>query len=226
MPKTHTDDVGPVLPSAIEGPFEVVDPTDRGSYFKIDPELAKITAVGGARPLRRRYLGYARNTGVSGAALLGEGMACRQVNVDFDAGFYTNAIGIPHEMDVAEPSSVLVLIAAAASSMLSQLAVRIEVTATYAKDGQSSPHTTTVTCDYEVPDLWQADAVEVVRVPSSSTLLPNPSSEPSRNITQGTRQHGTPRWRYCMLRYSSSGYETAGSFPLSKSSDSYRMSSR
>lgn len=175
MPRTHTDDVGPAIPSAIEGPFEVADAADHGSYLKINPALAQITATGDARPLRRLHFGYARNTGLSNAAVLAEGMACRQVNPGYDAGFYTNSIGIPDEMDPAAPSSIFVLIAAVASSMLSNVAVRLEVTAAYAKNGQSSPHITTVTCDYTVPDSWQTDAVEVVRVDDGNgrTFAPN-----------------------------------------------------
>ena len=164
MPKTYTDDVAPVLPSAIAGPFQVANATDHDSYLKVDPALGRITAAGDARPLRRQYFGYARNTGVSSSVVLAVGMACRQVNPGYDAGFYTNSIGIANEMDLAEPSSIFVLLAAAASSVLSNVAVRIEVTATYAKDGQWSPHITVVTYDHVVPDSWQAEAVEVVRI--------------------------------------------------------------
>ena len=175
MPKTHTDDVGLALPSAIEGPFEIADAVDHDSYLRIDPALARITAAGGARPSRRLDLGYARNSGVSSAAVLGEGMACRQVNPGNDAGFYTNSVGIPGEMDPAEPCSILVLIAAAANSMLSNLVVRVEVAAAYAKDGQSTPHTTTVVYDCEVPDSWHEDAVEIVRIDDGNgwTFAPN-----------------------------------------------------
>ncbi len=164
MPKTHTNDVAPALPSSIEGPFQVADAADHDSHLTIDPAMAKISAAGGARPLRRRFLGLVKNTGTSSSATLGTGMACRQVTPGNDGGFFAAPMGIPSDMDLSAPSSVFVLIAASGDSSLADVAVRIEVVAGYAQDGQASAHATTVTCDHPVPDSWQSGAAEVVRV--------------------------------------------------------------
>ncbi len=175
MPKTFTNDIAPVLPAAVDGPFLVADPNDANAYFKVDPANGELAVAGDARPLRRRHLSLSKTTGTSVSGTIGTGMVCRQIAAGNNGGFFTSTMAIPDDMDVSEPSSVLVLVAAAVSSTLSSVAIRLEVVAGYAKDAQASPHSTTVTHDLAVPDYWQANATEVALVDDGSgrTFAPN-----------------------------------------------------
>ena len=164
MPKTYTDDIAPALPSAISGPFQISDASDADSYLKIDPASAKISAAGNARPQRRLFTGLVKLIGTSVAGTLGSGMSCRQVAPGNDAGFFAGPVGVPGDMDLSEPSSIFVVIAAAVSSSLPGAVVRLEIVTGYTKDGQFTPHSTTVTYDHPVPDYWQAGAAETPRV--------------------------------------------------------------
>ena len=164
MPKTDTSDIAQALPGSIDGPFLVADAADANSFIKIDPAQAQISVAGSARPKQRISLGYIRTAGTSAANTLGQGISCRQVGVGNDGGFYAALLEVPPDMDVAEPVSIFLLIAAAVNSTMSGGVVRLEVSAGYAKHGQSSPHITTVAHNQTVPDSWQANSVEIVLV--------------------------------------------------------------
>ena len=164
MPKTDTSDISPALPGSIDGPFLVADPADANSFIKIDPAQAQIIAAGSARPKKRISLGYVRTAGTSASNTLGTGISCRQVVVGNDGGFFAALLEVPLDMDLAEPASVYLLIAPAVNSTMSGGVVRLEVVAGYAKDGQSTPHITTVEHNQTVPDSWQTNNVEIVLV--------------------------------------------------------------
>ncbi len=164
MPKTDTSDISPALPGSIDGPFLVADPADANSFIKIDPAQAEIIAAGSARPKKRISLGYVRTAGTSASNTLGTGISCRQVVVGNDGGFFAALLEVPLDMDLAEPASVYLLIAPAVNSTMSGGVVRLEVVAGYAKDGQSTPHITTVEHNQTVPDSWQTNNVEIVLV--------------------------------------------------------------
>ena len=164
MPKTDTSDISPALPGSIDGPFLVADPADANSFIKIDPAQAEIIAAGSARPKKRISLGYVRTAGTSASNTLGTGISCRQVVVGNDGGFFAALLEVPLDMDLAERASVYLLIAPAVNSTMSGGVVRLEVVAGYAKDGQSTPHITTVEHNQTVPDSWQTNNVEIVLV--------------------------------------------------------------
>lgn len=164
MPKTDTSDIAQALPGSIDGPFLVADAADTNSFLKIDPAQAEIRAAGSARPKKRISLGYVRNAGTSASNTLGQGISCRQVGVGNDGGFLAALLEVPPDMDLAEPVSIHLLIAAAVDSTMSGGVVRVEVVAGYAKDGQSTPHVTIVAHNQTVPDLWQANNVETLLV--------------------------------------------------------------
>lgn len=175
MPKTDTSDIAQALPGSIDGPFVVADAADAGSFIKIDPARAEISAAGSARPNKRISLGYIRTAGTSSSNTLGTGISCRQVGVGNDGGFYTALLEVPTDMDVTEPVSVFLLIAPAVNSAMGGGVVRLEAVAGFAKDGQSTPHTTTVAHNQTVPDSWQANSVEIVLVDDGNgrTFAPN-----------------------------------------------------
>lgn len=164
MPKTDTSDIPQALPGSIDGPFLVADASDANSFIKIDPGQAEISAAGSARPKKRISLGYIRTAGTSASNTLGQGISCRQVDAGNDGGFHAALLEVPQDMDVAEPVSILLLITAAVNSTMSGGVVRLEVVAGYAKDGQSTPHITTVAHNQTVPDSWQTNNVEIVLV--------------------------------------------------------------
>ena len=164
MPKTDTSDIAQALPGSIDGPFLVADPADADSFIKIDPGQAEISAAGSARPKKRISLGYIRTAGTTASNTLGTGISCRQVNAGNDGGFFAALLAVPLDMDVTEPVSIFLLIAAAVNSAMSGGVVRLEVVAGYAKDGQSTPHTTTIAHNQTVPDSWQTNNVEIVLV--------------------------------------------------------------
>jgi len=162
MPKTHTDDVAMALPSAVQGPFQVVAPDDLTSFLKLDPQAAALEAAGGARPIRSVTVGLNRTSGTSGNATLGNGIACRQVVAGDDGGFYAEPLWIPPEMDLAATSRVYAMICAAVASALSDVAVVLELAAGYVRHQQAGPHSTTLTVVHPVPDAWQSAQPEEV----------------------------------------------------------------
>lgn len=161
MPKTFTSDIGEAFPSAIDGPLQIADPQDPGAFIKIDPATAAITAAGTARPMRRLHLPMVRTTGAASHVTVGTGMVGRLILPGNTGGFFTGPIWIPPDFELTQPCSVYVLIAAAGTSSLSNVAVRVELLATYTKDGQAAAHDTTVATDVAVPDNWANGAVEL-----------------------------------------------------------------
>ena len=150
MPKTFTDDIGPVLPSALDGPFQVVDPNDIDSYIKVDPENARIEAAGDARPVRRLTAEYTRAYGFTLTTVLATALDVRSIGPNTDAGFYTAPFFIPVDMDTGETSS-LKLMLAPASNGGGATVVRLELITAYGKDGDTSVASQTAIYDWTTP---------------------------------------------------------------------------
>jgi hypothetical protein len=107
MPKTFTDDIAPVLPSAIDGPFQIVDPSDSSSYMKVDPKKALIQAAGGARPIKQLTALFESSYSIALSTTLGGAIRAKSIGASNDAGFYCNAFALPGDMDVSGQSPTL-----------------------------------------------------------------------------------------------------------------------
>ncbi len=167
MPKTFTDDVAPLLPSAVKGPFQVVDPADPTSYFKVDPALARVEAAGAARPRRRLTLGMTRGNGVSSLTTIDTAMDARSVALNSDGGFYTFPFQIPTDMDVGASSDIRVALSPGADGGGGTV-VRLELVTAYGKDGDPSVVTETLTYDWTTPSGWSMQDLKLVRIDAGS----------------------------------------------------------
>jgi len=165
MPKTYTSDAAAALPSAIQGSFTIVNPLDLNSYFKLDPQTARIEAAGSARPVRRVNLFVARTIGFVSTVQLGTSLDARSIGAANDGGFYTLPFPIPPDMDVTMPSIVAVFAAEAIDGGGSTVA-RLELVTTHAKDGDTSMANATVTYDWTTPVGWGADDLKRVTIDS------------------------------------------------------------
>jgi hypothetical protein len=163
MPKTYTDDIGAALPAAVFGPFQVVDPNDATSFFKIDPAGARIQAAGAARSKRRLYVMNVRTSGVAALATIGTAIDARSIGPSLDGGFYTSLFRIPPEMDLSDVSNVIIPLAPAADGG-SGTAVRFELTTTWLKDGDTSAANEVLTYDWPVPSGWTTEDLKLVTI--------------------------------------------------------------
>ncbi len=152
MPKTYTDDIAAALPSSIDGPFQVVDPSDIGSWIKVDPALSQISAGGGARPMRSLNMVYVRTYSVTSSVYFGF-VTARRITAGFNGGFYLNPWRIPDDMDVTEPSNVKILVATGATGPASAKVVRILLSDTYIRASVATSDT--ITFDWTAPVSWQ-----------------------------------------------------------------------
>ncbi len=153
MPKTFTDDVAPALPSSIDGPFQVVDPADQGSWIKIDPAGAGIPVAGSARPARTITRHQSRLYSVTYSTLIGSSMLGRRLLYNMTGGIYFGGLAIPSDMDVSEPSKVTIVALPYADATTNGQAVHFRQTSTHFKAGEA-PTNTTIDCDWNVPDDW------------------------------------------------------------------------
>ncbi len=153
MPKTYTDDVAPVLPSSIAGPFQVVNPADISSWIKIDPANAKISASGGAQPIRRIIIPAARTFGTVSNSAIGQYIAALSVQPTLLGGNYLTPIQVPLDMDVAKPCKIKILISPASNATTNGQVIRFSLAETHVADGGTRTETT-VDYDWNVPDNW------------------------------------------------------------------------
>ncbi len=167
MPKTFTDDIAPVLPSALNGPFQVIKPGDSASYFKLDPASGKVEAAGTARPIRRLTVPLVRTSGVVSNSTIDSGMDARSVGASLDGGFYVAPFVVPPEMDLSVASSVKVVTAPAADGGGATV-VRFELTTAYAKDGDTSVVTETLIDDWTTPTGWSTQDLKLVTLDGGS----------------------------------------------------------
>ena len=156
MPKTFTDDVAAAFPSSIDGPLQVVSPSDHDSWIQIDPSGARIGAAGGARPTRTTLIRYARSYGANTPTYMGFVLPARFVAGIATGGYYSAPIMIPDDMDLSAPSSLAVLVAPFVDSSASGATIRLILLETHVEPGTAA-HDHTVIYDWEVPDNWTTD---------------------------------------------------------------------
>ena len=163
MPNTTTDDIGVALPSAIDGPFQVVDPADAANWIKVDPALSRVEAAGDARPMRVAFSALVRTYLSTGVGVIGTYMPARSVNTGVSGGMFLFPLRVPEEFDAAASSSLAILIAPTADSAVNGQTVRflVEYTLVSAADGARSDGS--VAMDWPVPDDWTtAETKEVL----------------------------------------------------------------
>ena len=166
MPKTHSDDIAPTLPSSIDGPLQIIDPSDTASWIKIDPANARLAAAGDARPTRVLTTGYCRNYSSTTAHVIGT-MAARYVTANNNGGFYLIPFRIPDDMDVAEPSNVKILVNPILNATTNGQVVHFVLAETHvAADGSRS--TSTLYYNWDVPDDWTTSDHNVVLIDNGS----------------------------------------------------------
>lgn len=163
MPKTYTDDAGPTLPASIEGPFQIIDPSDCASWIKVDPADARIKAAGNARPIRVLTIGHKRNYLTTTSHFIGVAVTARSVNANDNGGFYLSSIGIPDDMDVGEPCNVKILVTPVDDATINGQVARFALTRTRVTLEGSLTGTTFV-YDWDVPDNWTTSDFNVVTI--------------------------------------------------------------
>lgn len=167
MPKTFTDDVASILPSAIQGPLQVIDPTDESSWIKIDPAGARILAAGNAKPTRSLTSAYTRGYGSASASYISNTITCRTVGANNLGGAYFAPFRIPLDMDVSKTSNVRVLVAPGANATTNGQAVRFTMDQSRVPEG-GSPSASTDHYDWSVPDDWATSDANLVTIDTGS----------------------------------------------------------
>ena len=167
MPKTYTDDVAPALPSAIEGPLQVLDPSDYSSWIKIDPAGVTIAAAGDARPTRCLGTSFARSYGSSTASYMASVIACRIVASGSIGGMYYQPFQIPSHMDTSKTSNVRIVVSPAADATTNGQVIRLALDEAHVTDG-GGPGNNSPILDWEVPDDWTTSDFNVVTIDSGS----------------------------------------------------------
>ncbi len=179
MPKTYTDDIGPVLPSALTGPLQVVSATDPSAWIKVDPATAKISAAGTAAPMRRIVIPSARVYGTITPSLLGQAIAAFYVGATQTGGHYLTPILIPDDMDVAKSCNVEILISPQTSATTNGQAIRFQLSDTRVADGGTRADAN-LTYDWSVPTNWVTTNNNVITLDGGSGY----------SYAGGTFQHG------------------------------------
>lgn len=153
MPKTFTDDIAPALPSSIDGPVKVVDANDATSYIKIDPANKQIATAGAAKPTRIIRLSYVRVYLNTGLTTRGNGLTARYITANADGGIYVGSLQIPYDMDLAQPTKVIIVIAPLNNSLFDGLSVRLRLGWTRITPGEVET-TGTFDQDWSIPNDW------------------------------------------------------------------------
>lgn len=216
MPKTYTDDVAPVLPSSIAGPFQVVSASDINSWIKIDPASARILAAGGAQPIRRIILPSARMYTSATNSAIGQYLVAVSVTATQLGGFYLTPILVPDDMDVTKPCQFKILISPAANATTNGQVIRFSFAETHVADGGTRTETT-LEYDWNVPDNWATTNNNVVTIDSGggSTFAGNTFQHGqyigfriARNgsAAQDTFDKGVNIAEYAMFEYTAEQY--------------------
>lgn len=167
MPKTFTNDVAATLPSALQGPLQVIDPSDESSWIKIDPAGAQILAAGDARPTRLLATTYIRSYGSNSASYIANTITCRVVGASSLGGAYYAPFQIPPDMDVSKTSNVKILVSPGANATTNGQVVRFTLDQSHVNEGES-PSSSTDTYDWSVPDDWTTSDVALVTIDTGS----------------------------------------------------------
>lgn len=161
MPKTFIDDVAPVAPTSIVGPYQVVDANDATSYIKIDPANKQITTAGAARPKRILRIKYVRTYLNTGLTTRGNGITARYMTANADGGYYTNSLEILPDLDVTEPVKVIIVVAPLNNSLINGTVARLLLGWTRITPGGVET-TGTLINDWDIPDDWLATELKFV----------------------------------------------------------------
>lgn len=167
MPKTYTDDLAPALPSAIEGPLQVIDPSDYSSWIKIDPAGVRIAAAGDARPTRCIATSFARSYGSGTASYMASVLACRIIASSSIGGMYFQPFQIPSHMDTSKTSNVRIVVSPAANATTNGQVIRLALDEAHVTDGGGSSNSNPI-LDWEVPDDWTTSDFNLVTIDSGS----------------------------------------------------------
>lgn len=167
MPKTYTDDVAPVLPSSIAGPFQVVSAADINSWIKMDPANARILAAGGAQPLRRIIIPSARTYATVSNSAIGQYLVALSVSATSQGGHYLTPILVPDDMDVTKPCKLKILISPVNNATTNGQVIRFSLAETHVADGGTRTETS-LDYDWNVPDNWATTNNNLVTIDSGS----------------------------------------------------------
>ncbi len=165
MPKTYTDDIAPVLPFSLTGPFQVVSAADINSWIKVDPAGAKISAAGSAQPIRRVVTAAARNYATVTQTTIGQYIAAVYVTPTSLGGLYMTPFQLPRDMDVAKPCKVKILISPTVSATTNGQVVRFQLSEVHVAGGGARTETS-FNYDWSVPDNWTTNDNAVVTLDS------------------------------------------------------------
>ncbi len=153
MPKTYTDDIAPVLPSSITGPFQVVSAADINSWIKIDPANARILAAGGAQPIRRIIIPSARTYATVSNTAIGQYLVALSVSATSLGGHFLTPMLVPDDMDVTKPCKLKILISPVTNATTNGQVIRFSLAETHVADGGTRTETS-LDYDWNVPDNW------------------------------------------------------------------------
>jgi hypothetical protein len=163
MPKTFTNDVAPALPSAIQGPFQVTDPSDDSSWIKVDPANARIVASGGAKPVRILTVDFARAYGSGSSSFISTTIASRTVGASSIGGAHYTPFQIPFDMDVSQACTVKILASPATDATTNGQAIHFTLDQNHVNEG-GGPGTSSDSVIWSVPDDWTTSDVGLVTI--------------------------------------------------------------
>jgi hypothetical protein len=208
MPKTYTDDVAPALPSSIAGPFQVVSASDINSWIKIDPANAKISAAGGAQPIRRIVVPSDRTYASVTNSTIGPYIVAVSVLGTQLGGHHLTPILVPDDMDVTKPCKVKVLISPVNNATTNGQVIRFSLAEAHVADGGTRTETS-FNYDWSVPDNWATTNNNVITLDSGS----------GSTFAGSTFQHG----QHLALRVARVGTATEDTFDKSVNIGEYAL---
>jgi len=208
MPKTYTDDIAPVLPSSIAGPFQVVNASDINSWIKIDPANARLSAAGGAQPIRRIIVPSARTYASVTSSMIGQYIVAVSVSGTQLGGHYLTPILVPDDMDVTKPCKVRILISPVSNATTNGQVIRFSLAEAHVADGGTRTETS-FNYDWSVPDNWATTNNNVITLDSGS----------GSSFAGNTFQHG----QHLALRVARVGTATEDTFDKSVNIGEYAV---
>jgi len=208
MPKTYTDDIAPVLPSSIAGPFQVVNASDINSWIKIDPANARLSAAGGAQPIRRIIVPSARTYASVTSSMIGQYIVAVSVSGTQLGGHYLTPILVPDDMDVTKPCKVRILISPVSNATTNGQVIRFSLAEAHVADGGTRTETS-FNHDWSVPDNWATTNNNVITLDGGS----------GSTFAGSTFQHG----QHLALRVARVGTATEDTFDKSVNIGEYAV---
>jgi len=161
MPHTHTDDIAPVLPSSIDGPFQIVDPSAPGSWFKAEPANGRLAVAGDARPQRSLAIGYNRTYLSAASSYIGNAIPAHYVGSSWTGGFYATPLHLPKDMDVSAPCSVKVCVTPQYNADTNGQVACLALACTRVTLGGTASESN-FSYDWDIPDNWSTSDVDII----------------------------------------------------------------